>query len=383
MNAPSENRQPGDSFRILFVDDDPILGEFAKVHLSNPPMSVKVAVDGSDAWEKLRSGAFDIVLLDIEMPILDGFGLLARMRDDERFANIPVVMITGREDIPSIDRAFQLGANSFVSKPINWRQVIYVLRYVLRSTRMEAELIRERQRSDDLLRQTNNLLSLLKLESRTPLSAIIGFADCIRLQIDGPIGSESYLRYAQEIDASARQLQDSLVDLIQYAQISSGAAQLADDEYPASRIMDAALGGIAEKQPDIPIESIKPEDELYILCDLHWLSRALRQLLEIALKESRVERVEFAIRRSDKGEARISIVTTSRAGGESAAPHAGATSLESVRHQLGVGVPFIRRIAELHDGVLNLEAGDNRSAMEIVIPAHRVLPTHGSHATAA
>lgn len=382
MTAPP----PEESFRVLFVDDDPILGEFAKVHLANPPMIVKVAVDGSDAWEKLQAAAFDIVLLDIEMPVLDGFGLLARIRGDDRFAKIPVVMLTGREDIPAIDRAFQLGANSFVSKPINWRQVIYVLRYVMRSTRMEAELVRERQRRDELLQLTNNLLSLLKLEARTPLSAIIGFSDCIRLQIDGPVGSETYLRYAQEIDTSARQLQDNLMDLIQYAQLSSGAATLSEDEYQAAKVMDAALSDFAATRPSVSLETLKPDEEIYILCDLHWLSRALRHLLDCAANEGGVEGVAFTTRQSTNGDLVISIVSRRIGPAKDAtADHSGvrAASIETVRQQLGVSVPFARRIAELHDGVLRLETGDLRSSIEIVIPAHRVLTPRNAKATAA
>ena len=68
--------------RVLFVDDDPILREFAQVNLTSPTTSVDVASNGAEALERLRSQAYDIVLMDLEMPGLDGFGALAQIRAD-------------------------------------------------------------------------------------------------------------------------------------------------------------------------------------------------------------------------------------------------------------------------------------------------------------
>ena len=104
--------------RILFVDDDPILCEFAKVHLASPAATVDSAPDGEAAWTRLCEGPFDVALIDIEMPRLDGFGLVERIRADARFEYLPVVMLTGRDDVVSIDRSYDLGATSFVTKPV-------------------------------------------------------------------------------------------------------------------------------------------------------------------------------------------------------------------------------------------------------------------------
>src|SRR3954469_21796794 len=66
--------------RVLVADDDPILREFAIVHLSSPQATIETASDGVVAWSMLTSSPFDVVLLDIEMPNLDGFGVLECMR---------------------------------------------------------------------------------------------------------------------------------------------------------------------------------------------------------------------------------------------------------------------------------------------------------------
>ncbi len=117
--------------RILVVDDDPILREFATVYLSSPCATIDTACDGVAARIRLGQVPYDVVLLDIEMPQLDGFSLLHEIRSDERLRHLPVIMLTGHDDIASIDRAYHAGANSFAAKPVNWRQLSYQIRYVL------------------------------------------------------------------------------------------------------------------------------------------------------------------------------------------------------------------------------------------------------------
>jgi DNA-binding response OmpR family regulator len=121
--------------RILVVDDDPILREFASVYLSTPDAVVETTSDGNTALDRLLQGQFDVVLVDIEMPEIDGFEIVQRVRSHEDLQNLPIVMLTSREDIASIDRAYNLGATSFVTKPVNWRELSYQLRYVIRANR--------------------------------------------------------------------------------------------------------------------------------------------------------------------------------------------------------------------------------------------------------
>ncbi|MDP8916479.1 MAG: response regulator [Pseudomonadota bacterium] len=126
--------------RLLFADDDPILREFAKVHLATEKAEVATAADGEEAWEMVRTQPLDLLLVDLEMPKLDGFELVRRMREQPRFNNLPVIVVTGREDVSAIDRAFICGATSFVTKPINWRLLSYQVRFTLRAGRAERRL---------------------------------------------------------------------------------------------------------------------------------------------------------------------------------------------------------------------------------------------------
>jgi DNA-binding response OmpR family regulator len=126
--------------RLLFVDDDPILREFAQVNLSSPTVCVDLASNGGEALDLLEAGNYDAMLLDLEMPVLNGFDTLAHVRNDARCEHLAVIVQTGREDIAAIDEAFRLGATSFVTKPLNWRLLSYQIRFIIRASRAEADL---------------------------------------------------------------------------------------------------------------------------------------------------------------------------------------------------------------------------------------------------
>lgn len=119
--------------RILAADDDPIMREFASVYLAAPKAEIETAADGAEALKMLGQANYDLLLLDLDMPVLSGFEVLAAIRADARLARLPIIVISGREDLDSIDRAFELGATSFVIKPVNWRLLAYQVKFVLRA----------------------------------------------------------------------------------------------------------------------------------------------------------------------------------------------------------------------------------------------------------
>ncbi len=150
----SVDRTPGtyfhvleDRLRLLFVDDDPILREFAVVHLTSANADVVTAADGREALERLAEGPFDLMLLDLEMPEVDGFAVLDAVQANPAWRAMPVIVVTGREDVVAIDRAFLEGATSFSAKPINWRLLSYDIRYVHRNHKAQAALRRARDQA--------------------------------------------------------------------------------------------------------------------------------------------------------------------------------------------------------------------------------------------
>ena len=89
--------------------------------------------NGTDALEAGLSYGASIVLLDVEMPGMDGYAVCRRLRADPRFTTTPIVMVTGHEDSAAITLAFDAGATDFVSKPVNWALLPRRLEYILRN----------------------------------------------------------------------------------------------------------------------------------------------------------------------------------------------------------------------------------------------------------
>lgn len=160
--------------RLLYVDDDPILREFAAVHLAGDTTMVETAADGAQALEMIAASQPDLVLLDLEMPVMDGFETLRRLRANEATQHLPVLVVTGREDIAAIDRAFDAGATAFATKPVNWRLLSYQARFVHRTVCNERALLAERALVRNEERAANAALKKTVLESshflRTALS---------------------------------------------------------------------------------------------------------------------------------------------------------------------------------------------------------------------
>jgi len=121
--------------RVLVVDDEPINRRLLGRYLEREGHEVATANDGAAGWDLLRAEPFDIVLLDVLMPELDGYEVLERLRADPALRHLPVIMISSLEDTDSIVRCIELGADDYLPKPF---------RPVLLRARINAGIARKR-----------------------------------------------------------------------------------------------------------------------------------------------------------------------------------------------------------------------------------------------
>ena len=129
--APVENesRQP----LVLVVDDDRGTRLLVSRYLEQGGFRVLEAGDGLEALDVLDKNALEIVLLDVEMPNMDGFTACREFRQHRNGQDLPILMMTGLDDEKSIDRAFESGATDFVIKPVNGPVLCRRIRYILRA----------------------------------------------------------------------------------------------------------------------------------------------------------------------------------------------------------------------------------------------------------
>ena len=125
---------------VLVVDDDTASRLIVREALEQADFAVEEADDGAPAVDAFARFAPDIVLLDIIMPTMDGFAASIAIRKLPGGAHVPIVMMTGLDDTESIHRAFEVGATSFITKPINYLLLTYRLQYLLRSQRTADQL---------------------------------------------------------------------------------------------------------------------------------------------------------------------------------------------------------------------------------------------------
>jgi two-component system chemotaxis response regulator CheY len=122
-----------DAHRILIVEDSPTMRQllvFALRRLKN--MEIVEATDGMDGLRKVSSDHFDLALIDINMPVMDGLKLISLIRGEESLQSIPIVVITTEGAEEDRQRALRLGANEYLTKPIQANRVLALARTMLK-----------------------------------------------------------------------------------------------------------------------------------------------------------------------------------------------------------------------------------------------------------
>ncbi|MFW5879158.1 MAG: response regulator [Myxococcota bacterium] len=124
----------------LVVEDSPTMRQLIVMALRRiPGLSCVEADDGVHALKQLTRTTFDILVTDINMPIMDGLKLVGMVRKDERHRDIPIVIITTEGAAEDRQRGLALGADAYITKPIRARQVIDTVKTLLESGRPRTE----------------------------------------------------------------------------------------------------------------------------------------------------------------------------------------------------------------------------------------------------
>ena len=166
--------------RILVVDDEPFNRDVLAQELELLDHEAVAAVDGRDALQRLAGEAVDLILLDIMMPDMDGFEVLRRLKLDARLRHVPVIMISALDDLDSVVRCIELGAEDHLPKPFDpvllkarvgaclekkrWHD--QEVAYLSRIERQMQEIERERARADRLLQAILPPSAVAELKAR-------------------------------------------------------------------------------------------------------------------------------------------------------------------------------------------------------------------------
>ncbi len=124
-------------FNILIAEDDKHLRKLMEIHLRDNQYQVYCAANGADALEIMYGNTIDLMIIDIMMPIMDGYELVRQVR--KIFPNIPAIMVTAKNGIDDIRNSFDIGVDDYMIKPINFDELLMRIKAVLRRAKIANE----------------------------------------------------------------------------------------------------------------------------------------------------------------------------------------------------------------------------------------------------
>ena len=241
---------------ILIVDDDPIVRSLMRDALEDEGFTVVEAEDGAAACRVCAERLPVLLVVDVIMPQMDGFELCRELRSRPETRDVPILIATGLDDLPSIAKAYDAGATDFISKPLNWLILNHRIRYMLRAARAFNELRQNQQRlltakeaAEAANRAKSEFLTNMNHELRTPLNAIIGFSSMMRDGMAGPLDGQ-YLEYTKIIVDSGSHLLAIINDILDIARAEAGRLNLSEEEVDLAGVVALSAGmirSLAEK----------------------------------------------------------------------------------------------------------------------------------------
>jgi len=113
--------------KVLIVDDEEVIRKFLRIHLSKLGYEVKEAADGEQAMEQIGKDNFDLLICDILMPKKDGWAVIKEVKSNSKTKNMPVILLTAKNEDSDMFKGYDLGANYYMTKPFTKAQLLYGL----------------------------------------------------------------------------------------------------------------------------------------------------------------------------------------------------------------------------------------------------------------
>jgi two-component system, sensor histidine kinase and response regulator len=216
---------------ILVVDDLLPNRELLTRLLSNSGHHVRQATNGQSALQSVQSYPPELILLDINMPGMNGFEVCERLKADEITRRIPVIFISARDALMDRVRGFDVGGVDYITKPYQFEEVmarvqnqlvLYRQRIELEKQRNEIAELREIERHvyEDDNRMRNEYVQTLSHDLKNPISMIVGYVDLLVSQ--GFVTHPDGLDYLEQIRIGAEQMRSLVVDLLDLARLEQG-----------------------------------------------------------------------------------------------------------------------------------------------------------------
>ena len=352
MSAEIPARSTDSKGCVIVADDNADMRDYVG-RLLAAEYRVCTASNGEEALALARQDSPDLVVADVMMPRLDGFGLLSQLRSDAMLADVPVILLSARAGESSRVDGLTAGADDYLVKPFSARELLATVNAHVALARM-----RRRAREEALTanREKDEFLAVLSHELRTPLNAVLGYIQMLR---GGMIDDARRDQILATIDRNARLQVRLLEDVLDVSRITTGKLRIARTEVDLQRVLVDALETIrplAEAQGVEILSDMEPG--LPVAGDAPRLQQVVWNLLSNGVKFTpRGGQVRLVLAR-DGSDALITVTDTgagiapeflprlflrfSQADPGTAREHGG----------LGLGLAITRHLVELHGGTI-------------------------------
>jgi two-component system sensor histidine kinase/response regulator len=349
---------------LLVVDDDASNRDVLSRRLKRQGHDVRVASNGREALERTRETAFDLILLDIMMPDMDGYEVLGHLKADRRLHHIPVIMISALSEVQSVARCIEAGAEDYLAKPFNPTLLKARIDACLEKKRgrdRESILFEQLQENYKRLQEVEKLRddmrNMIVHDLRTPLTAVIMGVEM--LERHGALNETQREMMAIAL-GGGKTLLGMINDLLHVEKMESGTTELQYADLSAIALVAGAVEQVAslaaEEQTGLVIQ-VPPD--LSFPGDEKQLSRTLVNLIANAIKFTRAGTVTITASPDDSGNIRFAIRDT----GAGIPAEAFERIFEKFgqldarnRVGTGLGLAFCKLVVEAHGGAIKVES---------------------------
>ncbi len=370
------------SVTILVADDDAINRIMLSRYLKILGYNVSLAENGRQTMEMIRANAFEAVLLDIDMPELNGFQILQTLKQDPLLRKIPVIMISALDDMDSIIRCIELGAEDYLTKPFNTVLLRARLNACLEKKRLleqqEKLLERELDRLSRLTELKDQFVSIVSHDLKSPVNVIIGYTDLLEENLaGGQMDAAEVGSHLQRIRANAKKMLALVTDLLDLARIENG-GRLNEEAVLLEPFLSTQLSNfeLLARQKEISLELQSPLIEVNL--DQVLIAQVLDNVISNAIKYTqRGGKVSVVAQIPQAPGDRLLLQVIDNGMGIPAQdlPHLFEKfyRVNTQRHQAiegtGLGLAIVKAIIDSHNGSIEVESvPDKGSTFNIFLP---------------
>ncbi|MBX3044276.1 MAG: hybrid sensor histidine kinase/response regulator [Candidatus Kapabacteria bacterium] len=276
---------------ILIVDDVVQNLQVLGTTLMQHNYEISMANNGSQALKQVEKVNPDLILLDVQMPDMNGFEVCEKLKSMEKFKDIPVIFLTAKTEAEDILQGFDKGGVDYITKPFNKQELLARIKTHIELKKARDIILEQNHKLESLNKEKTEILGIAAHDLKNPLSNIKGLAEVVETMFD-ELDKEDIEDSARKIRMSSEYMFQIISDLLDINAIEEGKMKLNIEPFNfvdvASRTFEKYNLKAADKSIKLIFSSIA--DEIYVNGDVIKTIQVLDNLVSNALKFSPFDR---------------------------------------------------------------------------------------------